>query len=65
MTETGEPSDSDIDQWTTNGCLHTPNEDSESQQTCSQLSADGKLIVVGMSSGCVEITRIEVRHVFS
>lgn len=57
---TGEPSGMGEIQWATNTCTHTIDEGMESQPVCSQLSADGDLLVVGMASGCIDITRFNV-----
>lgn len=57
-TETGEPSREDIE-WATNTCMHKLVVDSKSQPTCSQLSADGRLLFVGMSSGSIEVTQLQ------
>lgn len=43
----------------TNSCMHTLVEDSNVHPTCSQLSVDKRRLIVGLSSGSVEVINLQ------
>jgi hypothetical protein len=66
-TETGQATKAGEFQWATNTCMHRLLYDSalkEPESTCSQLSNDRRLLVVGMTSGCVELYIFDVSSGF-